>query len=187
MKRKEKHEEKKKFANGDKAIMGVVIGAIMLVMGALILFVIGGVVAPGLYSESNATMPIDASTRVTETFNTSAYDSWVQLGNTNIFNGTEAISNATYTAVDADYDMNDTDGKIKTLSTGSMLNYTEYNASYKIFYKTEPYLMREKATSSLVSMIGIGGMVLMIGGFGLIIASLWGSFGGVLFVLLAVS
>ena len=92
------------FLNDTDGIMAVVLGAVMLVMGALVMFVVGGVVAPGLYSSADTTMPINES-------------------------HTDAIN------------------------------------------------MRDTATSSMTSMIGIGGMVIMIGGFALIISSLWGSFG----------
>ncbi len=94
------------FLSDTDGVMAVVMGAVMLVMGALVMFVVGGVVAPGLYSSADATMPINAT-------------------------HTDAIA------------------------------------------------MRDTATASMTSMIGIGGMVIMIGGFALIISALWGSFGDI--------
>jgi len=58
---------------------------------------------------------------VNETFNSSAQDVWIQLGNTSIVSGSETVTTTdgatTYTR-DTDYKMNYTDGKIMSLSTG---------------------------------------------------------------------
>ncbi len=78
-----------------------------------------------------------------------------------------------------DYLMDYPDGKISVLPLGGMEQDTMYDISYSIFSQGGAgYEMREQATASMTSMIGISGMVLMIGGFALIIRSLWGSFGG---------
>ena len=77
-----------------------------------------------------------------------------------------------------DYTMDYPDGKISVLSLGDMEENTMYDISYSIFPQGGAgYEMREQAIASMTSMIGIGGMVLMIGGFAMIIRSLWGSFG----------
>lgn len=69
---------------------------------------------------------------VNETFNSSAQDVYVQLGNTSLV-GSVVVTNTTGTTtytVTTDYVMNNTDGKILSVSTGSMNNYTEYYISY---------------------------------------------------------
>ncbi|MHA1663886.1 MAG: hypothetical protein ACTSVR_11600 [Candidatus Thorarchaeota archaeon] len=71
---------------------------------------------------------------INETFNSSEYDTWVQLAHTNIVNASETVTDlngtTTYTR-GTDYEMNYTDGKIKVLSGGNMQNYTDYLISYK--------------------------------------------------------
>jgi len=78
---------------------------------------------------------------VNETFNSSAQDVYVQLGNATIVSGSETVTNTTgsttYT-ITTDYLMNYTDGKILSKSTGSMNNYTEYYISYN--YKDASYI-----------------------------------------------
>ena len=68
-----------------------------------------------------------------EIFNSSEYDTWIQLAHMNIVEGSETVMNLndtiTYTK-GIDYEMDYMNGRIKVLSTGSMSNWTEYSISY---------------------------------------------------------
>jgi len=71
---------------------------------------------------------------INETFNSSEYDTWVQLAHKNIVNASETVTDLNGTTIytrGTDYEMNYTDGKIKVLSGGNMQNYTDYLISYK--------------------------------------------------------
>jgi hypothetical protein len=70
---------------------------------------------------------------VNETFNSSNYDTWISLNHGMISDGSVLVSNTTdetpFTE-STDYSMNYTDGKIMALSTGSMINWTDYHIDY---------------------------------------------------------
>jgi len=74
-----------------------------------------------------------------ETFNSSEYDTWVQLANTGIVPYTEKVTNTTdetpYVG-GVDYEMDYVNGKIKVLSTGSMQNNTIYHIDYEKYDST---------------------------------------------------
>jgi len=107
---------------------------------------------------------------VNETFNSSTQDVYVQLGNTSIVSGSETVTttngSTTYTR-DTDYKMNYTDGKIMSLSTGAMDNYTDYYISYN--YKDAAYI--ESATTRMIVryiplMLAIAALVVVVGAIG---------------------
>jgi len=72
---------------------------------------------------------------INETFNSSDYNTWITLNYTMLSNGSILVSNTTdetpFTIL-TDYNMNYTDGKIMILSTGSMINWTDYHINYNI-------------------------------------------------------
>lgn len=88
-----------------------------------------GIVTGEMNALDNATVYVASGTGyiINETFNSSAYDTWIELNHSNIISGTVVVTNTTdeipYT-LDFDYSMNYTDGEIKVLSTGNMSNYT---------------------------------------------------------------
>ncbi len=101
-----------------------VVGAIMLVMGALILFVIGGVVAPSLIVVSEDF--VETPTSIEEAFDSGTYSSWVQLNNTDIRINTETVSNSTttFTSSNATISITDEMFNSSTYDTWIQLNHT---------------------------------------------------------------
>jgi hypothetical protein len=84
-----------------------------------------------------------------ETFNSSEYDTWVSLNYSNIKNGSELVSNTTDETPfikDTDYSINYTDGTIKALSTGSMVNYTDYHIDYDCYVETTYHVNATKSS-----------------------------------------
>ena len=74
-----------------------------------------------------------------ETFNSSEYDTWVQLANTGIVPYTEKVTNTTDETPyvrGVDYEMDYVNGKIKVLSGGSMQNNTLYHIDYEKYDAT---------------------------------------------------
>jgi len=74
-----------------------------------------------------------------ETFNSSEYDTWVQLANTGIVPYTEKVTNTTDETPyvrGVDYEMDYVNGEIKVLSTGSMQNNTLYHIDYEKYEAT---------------------------------------------------
>jgi len=76
---------------------------------------------------------------VNETFNSSEYDTWVNLANSGIVPYTEKVTNTTdenpyYRGTD--YEMDYVSGKIKVLSTGNMSNNTDYHIDYEKYEAT---------------------------------------------------
>ena len=70
---------------------------------------------------------------VGETFNSSEYDTWVQLTHTDIVEASETVMDIDDTTIYTrcvDYEIDYMNGRIKVLSTGSMRNWTEYFISY---------------------------------------------------------
>ena len=68
-----------------------------------------------------------------ETFNSSEYDTWIQLTHTSIVEDSETVMDLNDTTVytkGVDYEMDYMNGRIKVLPTGSMSNWTEYSISY---------------------------------------------------------
>ena len=100
----------------------------------------------GYYEFTNISW--DQSTITNETFNSSAYDSWVSLAHSYIVTDSELVSNTTdetpYTK-GTDYNINYTDGKIQILSTGNMTNYTEYHIDYNYETSTNFWMNATKA------------------------------------------
>jgi len=76
---------------------------------------------------------------VNETFNSSEYDTWVNLANSGIVPYTEKVTNTTdenpYQR-GTDYEMDYVSGKIKVLSTGNMSNNTDYHIDYEKYEAT---------------------------------------------------
>lgn len=101
-----------------------VVGTVMLVMGALILFVIGGVVAPSLTVVSEDF--VETPTLVEESFDSGRYGSWVQLNNTDIRTGSETVSNSTNTFTSSNTTISITDEMFNssTYDTWVQLNHT---------------------------------------------------------------
>ena len=82
----------------------------------------------GFYSTDNIDAPYN------ESFNSSEYESWVSLTHKNISTYSETVTKSGVTYYrDFDYVMNYTDGTIQVKETGGMLNYTDYNISYKYY------------------------------------------------------
>jgi len=82
---------------------------------------------------------MNTSTIENETFNSSEYDTWVQLANTGIVPYTEKVTNTTDETPyvrGVDYEMDYVNGKIKVLSTGSMQNNTLYHIDYEKYEAT---------------------------------------------------
>lgn len=103
------------------AIAACVMIAIMLLIGITVL--------GSIYD----TMPTDVTQSVSaESYNTGTSATYVQLDRTNIVNNSETVTNATafeftkYT----DYLMNNTDGTVATVISGSMANDTAHNIAY---------------------------------------------------------
>jgi len=76
---------------------------------------------------------------VNETFNSSEYDTWVNLANSGIAPYSEKVTNTTdenpyYRGTD--YEMDYIAGKIKVLSGGNMSNNTDYHIDYEKFEAT---------------------------------------------------
>jgi len=76
---------------------------------------------------------------VNETFNSSEYDTWVNLANSGIVPYTEKVTNTTdenpyYRGTD--YEMDYVAGKIKVLSGGNMSNNTDYHIDYEKYETT---------------------------------------------------
>jgi len=85
----------------------------------------------GYYEFANISW--NTTTVTNETFNSSEYDTWVTLNHTHIKTNSEKVTNTTDEVAfiqNTDYEMNFTDGKIKVLSTGNMLNNTSYHIDY---------------------------------------------------------
>jgi len=85
-----------------------------------------------------------------ETFNSSEYDTWVSLVHGNIISGTVKVTNTTDETPfveNVDYVMDYTDGKIKVLSSGDMLNNTLYHIDYE-YYTGNIYKFYTNATKS---------------------------------------
>jgi len=76
---------------------------------------------------------------VNETFNSSEYDTWVNLANSGIAPYTEKVTNTTDETPyerGTDYEMDYVAGKIKVLSTGNMSNNTDYHIDYEKYEAT---------------------------------------------------
>ena len=76
---------------------------------------------------------------VNETFNSSEYDTWVNLANSGIVPYTEKVTNTTdenpyYRGTD--YEMDYVAGKIRVLSGGNMSNNTDYHIDYEKYEAT---------------------------------------------------
>ena len=82
---------------------------------------------------------------INETFNSSAYDTWIELNHSDIISGTVVVTNTTdEIPYYASYLMNYTNGNILVLSTGNMTNYTNYHIDYnytvsEVNTTTNPY------------------------------------------------
>ena len=82
---------------------------------------------------------MNTSTIENETFNSSEYDSWVQLANAGIVPYTERVTNTTDETPyvrGVDYEMDYVNGRIKVLSTGNMQNNTLYHIDYEKYDAT---------------------------------------------------
>ncbi|UYL64907.1 MAG: hypothetical protein EJNHJLOP_00018 [Methanophagales virus PBV082] len=82
---------------------------------------------------------METSTIENETFNSSEYDTWVQLANTGIVPYTEKVTNTTDETPyvrGVDYEMDYVNGRIKVLSGGSMQNNTLYHIDYEKYEAT---------------------------------------------------
>ena len=82
---------------------------------------------------------MNTSTIENETFNSSEYDTWVQLANTGIVPYTEKVTNTTDENLyvrGVDYEMDYVNGRIKVLSTGNMQNNTLYHIDYEKYDAT---------------------------------------------------
>jgi len=76
---------------------------------------------------------------VNETFNSSEYNTWVNLANSGIVQYSEKVTNTTDEIPyqrGTDYEMDYVAGKIKVLSTGNMSNNTEYHIDYEKYETT---------------------------------------------------
>jgi len=76
---------------------------------------------------------------VNETFNSSEYNTWVNLANSGIVPYSEKVTNTTDESPyyrGTDYEMDYVAGKIKVLSTGNMSNNTDYHIDYEKFEAT---------------------------------------------------
>ena len=120
---------------------------------------------------------------INETFNSSEYDTWVQLAHTNIVNASETVtdlSGATTYTRGTDYQMNYTDGKIKVISGGSMQNYTDYLISYQ--YTTRETSPFNTAMSSATNTMNVTIPLLVVVAIaiiaGVIMREILGGFGG---------
>ena len=120
---------------------------------------------------------------INETFNSSEYDTWVQLAHTNIVNASETVtdlSGATTYTRGSDYEMNYTDGKIKVLSGGNMQNYTDYLISYQ--YTTRETSPFNTAMSSATNIMNVTIPLLVVVAIaiiaGVIMREILGGFGG---------
>jgi len=90
---------------------------------------------------------MNTSTIENETFNSSEYDTWVQLANTGIVPYTEKVTNTTDETPyvrGVDYEMDYVNGRIKVLSTGSMQNNTLYHIDYEKYDATTFFLNATK-------------------------------------------
>ena len=84
---------------------------------------------------------MQTSNIVNETFNSSEYDTWVNLANSGIAPYTEKVTNTTDETPyqrGTDYEMDYVAGKIKVLSGGNMSNNTDYHIDYEK-YETTTY------------------------------------------------
>ncbi|MDI6806849.1 MAG: hypothetical protein QMD14_03505, partial [Candidatus Aenigmarchaeota archaeon] len=82
------------------------------------------------YGGNDGSFPSDA-TQTNETFNCTALDTWLTLAHPEINSGSETVTNMTNSfAKDTDYEIDYPGGRIKCLSTGSMVLNFEYNITY---------------------------------------------------------
>ncbi|UYL64923.1 MAG: hypothetical protein EJNHJLOP_00034 [Methanophagales virus PBV082] len=125
------------------------------IVSVVVICIVGIYISSQVYQ---ATPPMQYSVTksvVNETFNSSEYDTWVQLAHTNIVNASETVtdlSGATTYSRGTDYQMNYTDGKIMVLSTGSMSNYTDYLISYQYITKeTSPFSTAMSSATNIMN------------------------------------
>jgi hypothetical protein len=82
------------------------------------------------YGGNDGVFPSDA-TQINETFNCTALDTWLSLSHPEIISGSETVTNLTKSFTrDTDYSIDYANGKIKCLSTGSMVLNFLYNITY---------------------------------------------------------
>jgi len=125
------------------------------IVSVVVICIVGVYISSQVYQ---ATPPMQYNVTksvINETFNSSEYDTWVQLAHTNIVNASETVtdlSGATTYTRGSDYEMNYTDGKIKVLSGGNMQNYTDYLISYKyVTTETSPFSTAMSSATNIMN------------------------------------
>ena len=126
------------------------------IVSVVVVCIIGIYISSQIYQVTPPMQYNVTKTVINETFNSSEYDTWVQLAHTNIVNASETVTDlsgsTTYTR-GVDYEMNYTAGQIKVLSTGSMSNWTDYLISYK--YTTTETSVFSTAMSSATNRMNV--------------------------------
>jgi len=153
------------------------------IVSVVVICIVGVYISSQVYQ---ATPPMQYNVTksvINETFNSSEYDTWVQLAHTNIVNASETVtdlSGATTYTRGSDYEMNYTDGKIKVLSGGNMQNYTDYLISYQ--YTTRETSPFSTAMSSATNIMNVTIPLLVVVAIaiiaGVIMREILGGFGG---------
>ena len=132
------------------------VGIATAIVSVVVVCIVGIYISSQIYQVTPPMQYNVTKSVVNETFNSSEYDTWVQLAHTNIVNASETVtdtSGATTYTRGTDYQMNYTDGKIMVLSTGNMQNYTDYLISYK--YTTRETSPFNTAMSSATNIMNV--------------------------------
>ena len=95
---------------------------------SILLVILFAAVIPQVQSAKNLTYQARASDVIQAPW---TYDVPIALSHSNIVPGSEKVYNATYTAVEGtDYTIDYTNGTITFLSTGNLVNTSNYNVDY---------------------------------------------------------
>jgi len=132
------------------------VGIATAIVSVVVVCIVGIYISSQIYQVTPPMQYNVTKSVINETFNSSEYDTWVQLAHTNIVNASETVTDlngtTTYTR-NTDYEMNYTDGKIKVKSGGNMQNYTDYLISYK--YTTRETSPFNTAMSSATNIMNV--------------------------------
>ncbi len=130
-----------------------------LALSALLVIIITlNVAVPTLNTSLNAKAPTEATYVLTAPF---SYGVAYYVGHAPVIQGSVKVYNSTYTAIEGtDYTFDYTNGTITVLSTGSLLNTSNYNVEYQ--YYTPVYTGTNRTLLQLTILMLVLGIVVII-------------------------
>ena len=159
--------KKKKFWQNEKGDATALVGAAIATLVIIITLMVVVFTGSEMESAAETSNLEDTFSVINETMDCDTHDVWVSLNHARVINGSDAVTNATWTATrGTDFLINDTEGKYKPLSTGE-INTTDddYNMTYNYNVRSSWGNVTDKTGSlgeSSASILKVGVILMVI-------------------------